>query len=45
MDRSRYIVILRKLEKGVELVSSLQHLIKNILEMFVILVFDQISFW
>ena len=40
--------LLKKIEKSVELVSSLQHLIKNVLEMCILayntLVFDQISF-
>ena len=47
MTKSRYIVILIKSEKGLELVSSLQHLAKNMLEIFVIetLVLDQVSFW
>ena len=34
-DRSDYIVILLKLQKGLELVSNPQHLDKNMLEMFV----------
>ena len=36
MVRSGYIVILIKSEKGLELVSSFQHPVKNMLEMFVI---------
>ena len=36
MARSCYIAILIKLQKGLELVSSLQHSAKNMLEMFVI---------
>ena len=36
IDKSRYIVISLKLQKGLELVSSLQHGAKNTLEMFVI---------
>ena len=35
--RSRYIIILIKSLKGLELVSSLHHWAKNMLEMFVIL--------
>ena len=36
MARSRYVVILIKSQKGLELVSSLLHWAKNMLEMFVI---------
>ena len=36
MAGSQYIVILIKSEKSLELVSSLQHSAKNMLEMFVI---------
>ena len=36
MPRSRYTVILLKLQKGLELVSSLQKWAKNMLEMFFI---------
>ena len=36
MARPRYIVILTELSKGLELVPSLQHWAKNMLEMFVI---------
>ena len=36
MARSCYIVILRKLKKGLELVFSFQYLVKNMLEIFVI---------
>ena len=36
MARSRYILILIKSSKGLEIVSSLQHWAENVLEMFVI---------
>ena len=36
MAGSRYIVILIKSEKSLELVSNLQHSAKNMLEMFVV---------
>ena len=36
MTRSRYIVVLIKSEKGLELVFSLKHWAKNMLEMFAI---------
>ena len=36
MARSRYNLIFIKSEKGQELVSSLQHWAKNVLEMFVL---------
>ena len=36
MARLRYIVILIKSQKGLEVVSSLQHSAKNMIEMFVI---------
>ena len=36
IDRSHYIVISLKLQKGLELVSSPQHWAKNMLEMFII---------
>ena len=46
MARSGYIAILKKSEKGLELVSSLQHSAKNMLERlpYSTPVFDQISF-
>ena len=46
MAGSRFIVVLIKSWKGLELVSSIQHRAKNMLEMFVIqhIVFDQISY-
>ena len=42
MARSRYIVILIKSLKGLELASSLQQWVKNMLEMFPI---QHISIW
>ena len=36
IDKSRYVVISLKLQKGLELVSSLKHWVKNMLEMFFI---------
>ena len=42
MARSRYILILMKSSKGLEIVFSLQHWAENMLEMFVI---QKASIW